>query len=268
MKPITAKDVANATEGMFVEAFVRAWNAERAERLDVVRRLDPPAPDYLMANEAGEFGLEVTELFQDAARSDGGGSAQRRARGAHAEQLTKLAEAYYAQGGLPVRLNVLLLRDDDVETLAESRHDEIVSRLIGGRAASGASEVEITGKHGAPLARLFLWSISSSDKQFARYSWWECLNDRVGWAGPLQLAVIDQAIQRKASKLASYREATHRVALLLVVNSGWQGGMCWWPEELEVLNTDGFDDVYFYIHGDPRRTDIRRFSGDRNRYGQ
>ena len=140
--------------------------------------------------------------------------------------------AHQARGGvlrpgwLPIQLNVLLRQDEDVETLAEAHHDEIISRLIAARATSGASSIEITGGHGERFARLFMWSIASNEEQFARYSWWQCLNDRVGLAGPLEATVIEQAIKKQALKLPIYREATRRVALLLVVDSGRQAGMC------------------------------------------
>lgn len=250
---ITASDLCAVDESMFVNAFVATWNQAACRKLSIVGRLDPPAPDYLLSDVRGEFGLEVTELFEDLDAVQHRGSMRRRQRGERARQLTRLAAAYYEAGGPPLRLEVLLLRDGDLESLAEDRHPALVSRLLTAMAA-GQLQVAIEGEYGEHLVRMFLTPQATGNSPPAQCSWWQCANDRTDLVGSLDVAVIERAIANKAARLPAYRQFARRTALLLVVNRTWAGGMCWWPQEVVALDTEGFDEVFFFAYGVPGST--------------
>ena len=82
-----------------------------------------------------------------------------------------------------------------------------------------------------------------------RYRHWRCSSDSVGWSRQATDDLFSATIAKKAAKLATYREAMDRIALLIVADATRASGMLRASKNSRVSN-GGFEAIYFYPHPD------------------
>jgi hypothetical protein len=192
------------------------------------------APDFILRDEKGLFGLELVRVFRDVRD---GGSPSKTMESRRQSALGRLATLYYATGGKPLLVTALMRGYclGDLNRLARrlqrrrSPEPWTVSQLA-------VSKQDI---------KLYLTSLPD---EAGPYGHWRCASSAVGCVRPYCTDVLSRAIEAKASKLPSYRSAVSRVGLLLVADSTSTSGMLRWSPADAHPSHEGFDAIYFYRH--------------------
>lgn len=218
-------------ERIYVEAFLDCLSESHvivAER---------ESPDFLIAMDDEQFGLEVAQVFRDQAAVGDAGSPAKARESKRSKVLQQLSTNYYAVGGLPLYVQALFSNP------AALKHHSLVQRIKDAcpSAPWERATIECDG------AILHLRALPVEAGQYNR---WVCVNNSVGWRGQIELTDILPVIQDKASRLPAYRSAVPRVELLLVVDGTRRSGMVRWDVDQVQPSLYGFDAIYLYFHPD------------------
>lgn len=212
-------------ERCYVDGFLMAF-----PQFDVVEECE--APDFILRDEGGLFGLEVVQIFKD---SSPAGSPAKKIESHRQAALEELAQKYYASGGKPLTVTALM------PTPSLGDLDRLARRLRQKRSCRPWTQTQLPiGREGT---RLYLTALPD---EAGSYRLWRCASSAAGWVRPLCEASVASAIDAKARKLTSYRRAASRVALLLVADSTRGSGMVDWFHRDVAAAARGFDAVYFY----------------------
>lgn len=215
-------------ERFFVDGFLKSF----PEFQFVTER---EAPDFILQDTAGLIGLEVVQLFRD---PSGSGSATKKIEARRQRVLADLATRYYADGGRPISVTALMQE----ASLGDLKRLSTILRSTRPDQAWAQVEVPIEEAN----AKLYVRALPD---QAVGYSQWQCSTNSVGWVRPACRELVEPVVAGKAAKLASYRKAVERVALLLVVDSTRSSGMVEWPDGLR-LDRKGFEAVYLFPYPD------------------
>jgi hypothetical protein len=214
-------------ERIFVEGFIE--HIEQDFQLVTERE----APDFVLSDARGQFGLEVVQVFRDRRQS---GSPSKAGESGRDKCLRRLAGRYYSRSGLPLLVQAIIADGFKFELhalsdrLIEERNDEPWQ----------SSEFSL-----GPDTKFYLTPLPP---EAGRYSRWVCVNNSVDWQGWLSVDDIALTVQEKSRKLAKYRTVIDRVSLLLVVDVTQNSGMLRWPHDALSPKARGFDAVYLYLH--------------------
>lgn len=214
-------------ERVYVEGFLNAF-----PMFELVKEHE--APDFVMRDANGLIGMELVQVFVDAAS---GGSTTKKRESMRQRTLTELACRYYAIGGRPLKVTATT----PTSTLGDL--DSLARRLV----AQGPARPWTTKRMrlGSDGTVLHLTSLPASAGQYQN---WSCASNAVGWVKQSCEDSLLSAILAKAAKLPSYRRAVDRVALLLVADSTQASGMISLSRNDVGSVVEGFDAVYFYRH--------------------
>lgn len=195
-------------------------------------------PDFLLEDEAGRFGLELVQIFNDRQPAERPGvlvSPKRRLESERDRYLADLARHYYRLGGLPVSVLSTLPRSSqwpDVEKLAQ----RMIRRAQG--AVGNFSTIRLA-PHGSLLVHRLL-------EECAGYSWWRDVQNSTGLLATNWVDDLQVVIREKAALVERYRLASPRVSLLLHADSTRASGMIRWPDIFPPIEALGFDEIYLY----------------------
>jgi len=207
------------------------WALQAALKLDECWELVPrEAPDFRVVSSVGEFGLEITECH--IGKDSRGGSIKRAKEGRDLKLLDTARRKYERGSGVCLNLKYLgpvnhLAMEELVDALqAASLEDlDIFSRSAEITFASGKAWVHATKNPN-----------------------WIIVRDRVGWVSR-NGEFLQREIDKKARKLAKYREAYPDIRLLVVSNRILNSGKLLLEEGFRP-DLRGFDAVYFFSYPD------------------
>lgn len=194
----------------------------------------PEPPDFEIRSDGEILGLEIREIFIDGEAAHG--SPLRKAESDHRALVRAVARRYYDAGGTPLYVKIL-------GRLSRSSLDEVVQTLLSltlNYAVSEPPSNDVVAKVAG--VKLFLKPLPAS---FENYSRWVLLTDQVGWVREVTIDDLQQAIEKKASRLRSYRDRYERTILLLVANRRFRSGKIGAPASTMPVDNPGFSSIYF-----------------------
>jgi len=191
---------------------------------------DREHPDFLVTEDAQQFGLEVAQIFNGPRRR--AGSAMKEKESNVQRRVKVLRIEYEAASNIP--LSVKFTGTLTAETMAK-----VVPALVAEDFAS-----KPFGHHAvvdvANGLRVFATKAIRSD--------WFSVNDRVGWINSDPTPLISGLIDKKSEKLPKYIEAAGPdMRLLIVADRTYNSGKLM-LEDCPSLNLRGFRAVYFFSY--------------------
>lgn len=207
-------------------------------------------PDFLLRDGRGEVGIELAQVFNDRkqVRADGTraspGKAIEKQRDGY---LAAIATAYYARGGLPIRVSAFLPSRRDFtanrDVLDLPPGGDVVGRLLSERPSRAWERSRIVIEHGVKFDVLAL------PDEFPKYAYWTAMDNHVGFVWQAPADEVQEVVRAKAEeKLIQCRQACSRVGLLLHADCTFGSGMILWNAELPPISPCGFDEVLLYLH--------------------
>jgi len=187
-------------------------------------------PDLCVDISEGRFGLEVSEIYKDKKRK---GSVLRASESHRSDRLKDIAQRYYDQSTIPLRVDagIPMASDDHILELLLSNAPQL----------NEWEDIEIR----EDAAALYIMRLPAS---FDRYSIWRCISDSVGWVKELDHKAIQQFIDEKSEDLNKYKTNIDDVRLLLTSNKIQNSGKQAFPNDLTSISTSGFDVVYLMLY--------------------
>jgi hypothetical protein len=209
------------------ERWVRRLALELNESWDLSSR---EVPDFAVKSPTGQFGLEVTEcqIGQQSKR----GSIRRAEEGKNRKLLNEARQKYESSTGICLNLKYLgPVNDLAMEELLRALQEASLGMLEGF----------------APSVMITLPSGKASIHRSTNSSW-IAIRDRAGWISR-DGKFLQREIDKKARKLAKYRETFSDVRLLVVADRIQNSGKLNLEEGFRP-HLHGFDAVYFLSYPD------------------
>ena len=200
---------------------------------------EPEPPDFILRDQAGEFVVELAELFKDRRMGANGrpSSPGRQLEVRRSSFLRGIAAEYYRRGGRPLRVAASLPR-----SFAFPGPREVVEQLLARRPDRTWARCRLQIE---PAATFDLVALP---EEFAGYSNWDPGNT-LGWRRLSRLDDAQEVVRAKAAeKLAAYRMMRSRVALLLYADGIRSSGRITWTPDFAPIEPCGFDEVLLYLH--------------------
>lgn len=214
----------------------RQKSKERSEAFQAMLKLgqewqfeNRESPDFLITSDTGEvFGLEVTDVYVGSTNRNG--SRLRALEDANHAWLTAIRQDYESRGGPDLHVRYtgstsLAARDQLFAALRDERLEE-KSPL------SGSATLKL--EHGTAYVHR------------TPHPYWMMLDDRSGTLSN-DGARLQDAIDRKAAKLAGYRAVCTDVRLLVVAMKVYNSGKLELQDHFRP-DLRGFDAVYFFSY--------------------
>ena len=191
---------------------------------------DREHPDFIVTEEAQQFGLEVREIFTGPQVR--AGSKMKRKEAETQKVVDALRCQYEAIADIP--LHIRLLGDTSVENLA-AVVPALVAKELSTRPVGYQEVIELGNGLCVYVTR-------------ALHADWYSVNDRVGWVDRYPMKPVTDAIEQKSKKLPRYREAAGPdIRLLLVADRICNSGKLM-LDEGAALDVQGFQVVYFFSY--------------------
>ena len=214
-------------EGSYARTFLELSKRNNCVIIDENRE----NPDFLLKDDGGIFGLEVTNIYKDEGKW---GSKIKKGESERKKFLRKLSKTYYSSGGKPVELTCLMY-----STPADSTLQLIAEGVKTNRDKKELVHSRFEDEYG----KFYLYSLPDNEK-WSGYSFWQCISDATGTVGTIAESVIKKKLDEKKKRLGQYRLAAQRIVLLLVADHfGASGMLDYKPGEFTIPNS-GFDEVY------------------------
>ena len=191
------------------------------------------APDFMLRDTEGSIGLEVVLVFRDSSRK---GSPAKGLENRRQASLRDLSKRYYELGGKPLSVSALMSRP----TLGDL--DRLANTLRRLRPTTPWRQRRIRLDQ---LGATFY--LTALPKAAGQYRQWRCASSSVGWVRRAAEDLLSATVAQKARKLATYRKAADRIALLLVADALGTSGMLRATPDVRIPK-QGFDAIYFYRH--------------------
>jgi hypothetical protein len=184
-------------------------------------------PDLIINDSSFRFGLEVRELYKDEGAK---GSAKKAKEKYNKRQVSNLAQVYYENSLVPIKVDLLGNIDHQTEIL------RVLTNEIDQLCESDQLRLE-------PYDGCVIY-IRKLPEQFQKYSRWNYVSDHVGWVDTLDKSLLERTILKKADNLSKYRAHVPDVRLLIVSNRIYNSG------KAQLMNTikcdaKGFNAVYY-----------------------
>src|SRR3989344_991150 len=189
----------------------------------------PEPPDFEVSNRVSVWGLEIRCIYksEDVRK----GSPIKEKESLDSRLLVKLAEQYYEAGGSPIQLKVL------GASLLHENYALILSTLISRTPGKLWSHQRLTASDNVILY------ISELPPELPQYSRWQLVDHRVGFARKITGTEIQNAIDAKVKKLATYANKYQRTDLLLVADRTFNSGRLLPSEPIHFFNS-GFSNIF------------------------
>lgn len=218
----SAHDVKKAQERIFGEAAAKLLVADW-------QIIDIPEPlDFEVLCDGERFGLEVRQVFID--QEADYGSPRKYQEAGNRKIVARLAKRYYELGGSPVSAKFL-------GGLSHCCIDDLAKQMCSLAPQYPGSHIEFA----TASMKVFLTPLPVT---FGAYSRWILVNDSVGWLRDITPLELQHAVDKKADKLASYKQKYPSIDLLLVADRIFNSGRLAACDNLTVENP-GFRTIYF-----------------------
>lgn len=192
---------------------------------------DRENPDFIVAEGAEQFGLEVGDIFTGP--QDEIGSHMKKAESDTQKSLSALRREYEAKNGIPLIVQFVGdMCDENVTAVLPALDEKNLS------ATPFGDPIVIELDIGKAKLRVHVTRALQAD--------WFCVNDRAGWVDRNPVGRITKAIEDKAKKLPRYKKYTglDDIRLLVVANRIMNSGKLS-LEKFPALDLRGFQVVYF-----------------------
>lgn len=233
----TNEEHKRARERYFLDEFLR-----HVPGLRFVEHGPPPDwPDFVVADERGLLGLELTQLFCDDGAKGSPTVAEEQWR---TNRMQEIARRYYADGGPPAHVTAVRF-DSDGFSIADAVR---LLRKAADRPGPGPHAVRVPNRSKRwqrPWAELYL---SKVPPECGQYVDWTACENTSGWVRRLTPEALGACIAGKTAKLANYRRHLERVALLIYVERSRASGMIEPASDQFAVSGGGFDAVYLLQH--------------------
>ncbi len=207
---------------------------------------DRENPDFIVTEDAEQFGLEVVDIFTGP--QDDHGSHMKKAESDTQKAVNALRDEYEAKDDTP--LIVKFVGDMCDENVAATI-PALDAMNLSAKPFGHQDTIEVDeGK--ANLSVYVTRALQAN---------WFCVNDRAGWVDRNPIDRIAKAIEDKAEKLPRYKKCTGMddIRLLVVANRIMDSGKLS-LEECPALDFRGFQAVYFLSY--PESVTILGRAGD------
>ncbi|MBP5987967.1 MAG: hypothetical protein KA538_12360 [Azonexus sp.] len=230
-------------ERFLVESFIR--NASLQAEIVEARE----APDFIIRVDGKLLGLEVTELFV----SDTPGGESLQARESISSQIVANAQRLYqAAHGAPVHLSMcffpgMSLRDINRDKTAQAICDFVLALDIAvSERIDWRPEDYEDQQIQLPEQIAFVHALGVPSFDMAHWA-----EARAGWVAPLEEASLQQRINEKAKRIATYRNAIPTNWLLVVADAMKPSSLIKAKSNFAANNLRSpFDRTFFYRHPD------------------
>ena len=230
----TKDDGKRARERFFLDEFLR-----HVPGLRFVEQGRPPEwPDFVLADDRGPLGLELTQLFRD----DGPkGSPTVTAEKRRSKLLRDIAGRYYAAGGPPAHVSAVRIGQPEGSNI-----DDAVRLLLkaAARVGNASERIEVPDRARptrTPWALLYFLRLAP---EVGAHCDWNALQNSCAFVGRVKPEALRACIDEKAANLPRYRRHLDRVSLLIYVERNRGSGMIEPPRERLRLDGAGFESVY------------------------
>ncbi len=185
-------------------------------------------PDFEIHAGSQIFGLEVTQIFENSAPM--GGSPMKKDESKHSMLIGKLANEYYARGGVPVSAQFMGLPNN-------IQIDRLIDKMVNDAPTD-------LGSHKTTRFENIRVSMTPAPPLPPNYSRWTYIHDRVGMVRQIISSDIQKAINSKQRKLPLYKQKFSDIILLIVADCVLNSGKLKLNSQIQI-DSSGFHSVYF-----------------------
>lgn len=230
----TKEDHKRKRERFFLDEFLR-----HVPGLRFVEHGQPPEwPDFVVADERGRLGLELTQLFRDDSPT-GSPTVQEETR--RTKLMREIARRYYAAGGPPAHVSAVRIGPPEGSNI-----DDAVRLLLkaGARTGHDHQRIEVPDRARptrTPWALVYFHRLAP---EVGAHCDWNACENSCAFVGRVKPEALRSCIDQKAANLARYRRHLDRVSLLIYVERNRGSGMIEPPREPLHLDGAGFEAVF------------------------
>lgn len=196
---------------------------------------DRENPDFIVAEDGNQFGLEVVEIFTGP--QDEHGARKKRAESKTQKVVNALRAEYEKKDDTPLFVKFVGdMRRENLEAVIPT----LLDMSLSAKPFDHQDRFEVD-KGPAKLSVYVMRGIQHAD--------WFHVNDRAGWVDRNPVERITEAINSKAERLPRYREGVglDDIRLLVVANRRMNSGKLS-LEDSPDLDLRGFHTVYFFSY--------------------
>jgi hypothetical protein len=199
-------------------------------------------PDFVVEDDRGRIGLELTQLFRDDSPK---GSPTVAAEKRRSKLLREVARRYYAAGGPPAHVSAVRIGQPEGSNI-----DDAVLLLLKAAARTGNDyeRIEVPDRARptrSPWALLYFTRLAA---EVGAHSDWNACENSCAFVGRVKTESLRACIDEKAANLPRYRRHLDRVALLIYVERNRGSGMIEPPAVPLRLDGAGFEAVHLLMH--------------------
>lgn len=188
-------------------------------------------PDLLVRENGHQFGLEIREITKD--KETKKGSKRRASESRNNTIVQGLADRYYQQESVPLKVGILGNIDNDIEIL------ETLKRFAHYSSEWGNLRIE-TENHSIIYA-------THLPKQAGIYKRWEYVNDKVGWVKEINSEFLLPFIDEKGKKIPKYKMHLNDIRLLLVADPTYSSGQVSFIDS-KIDAESNFSEIYLLVY--------------------
>jgi hypothetical protein len=188
-------------------------------------------PDLLVRDGDQQFGLEVREITKD--KETKKGSKRRANESRNNQMIQKLADSYYQQASISIKVGILGNIDNEME---------ILESLI--QFVSDSNEwdnLRIETKNRSIIYATHL------PEEVGIYKRWEYVDDRVGWVREIDSEFLTQFVTEKGQKISKYKIHLSDIRLLLVADPTYSSGQLSFTDSKIDVKSE-FSEIYFLVY--------------------
>ncbi|MCU7845079.1 MAG: hypothetical protein KZQ93_14715 [Candidatus Thiodiazotropha sp. (ex Monitilora ramsayi)] len=188
-------------------------------------------PDLVIRESDCQFGLEVREITKD--KETKKGSKRRADESRNNKMIQKLADSYYQQANIPLKVGILGNIDNALEIL------EALMKFIGD--SEDWDNLRIETENGSIIYATHL------PEEIGIYKRWEYVDDRVGWVRQIDSEFLTSFVTEKEKKIRKYNKHLNDIRLLLVADPTFSSGQLTFTGDKIDIESE-FSEIYFLVY--------------------
>ncbi|SEQ02426.1 hypothetical protein SAMN03080615_00062 [Amphritea atlantica] len=188
-------------------------------------------PDLLVHDGVQQFGLEVREITKD--KETKKGSIRRASEGRNNQIIQKLADSYYQQTSIPIKVGILGNIDNETVILESLLQFSIESKEW--------DNIRIDTNKNSIIYATHL------PEEIGIYKRWEYVDDRVGWVREIDSEFLAPFIIEKEKKIPKYKIHLDDIRLLLVADPTYSSGQLLFTDNKIDIESE-FNEIYFLVY--------------------
>ncbi len=195
-------------------------------------------PDLVVREGDYQFGLEIREITKDEETKKG--SKRRAKESRNNKMIQKLADHYYQQSNIPLKVGILGNIDNEIEIL------EALMEFAG--ISEDWSNLRIETKNGSIIYAIRL------PAERGIYTRWVYVDDRVGWVREIDSEFLTPFVIEKGRKVLKYKKHLNDIQLLLVADPTYSSGQVSFSGSKMDIKSE-FSEIYLLVYpNEVRRT--------------